>query len=474
MIKTISPYRTTVTCFHQKKQQEVVDTYDSSEYILSIASSSNNNISSSPQSSSSSNLVAAALSNQSIIIYDPNIGQIIQRIECAHDGPISEVQFFPSEYYTSNSNDQSLIISASQDGTIKIWNVQRQSSTATHPPNTAITTMKLELPNEQALSLSLGYGGTLAAVGTDKARISFFDLRRNNNNSNTSMPSGTLMGSYIDAHTEEVTKVQFQTIPTQTSSSSQATEMKTILASSSEDGLISIHDPSQSNEEDALLSILNINTPLRNIGFFGPRYEGIFALTGNESLSVHDWDSAQLVSNVHGMELRSVLCSAVDSLVGKKNDMSSSSDATMSDGTNNTIDYLIGCTWSDLSSSTSSVASSPALYLLAGNNQGDGYIFRMDVNQITPVIHLKGGHRGCIRDFCWSSNRLITGGEDARLCEWDLTGSSNSMSTSNVGGTSGWNRSNNDSVGGGPVSGRSAVKGMSKDGKKKKKFGSPY
>lgn len=465
MIKTITPYRTTVTCFHQK-QQEVVDTYDSSEYILSIASSSNT--SSSPSISSSSNLIAAALSNQSIIIYDTNIGQIIQRIECAHDGPISEVQFFPSEYYaSSNSNGQSLIISASQDGTIKIWNVHHQSSSTTHPPNTAIKTMKLELPNEQALSLSLGYGGTLAAVGTDKARISFFDLRRSNNNS---MPSGALMGSYVDAHTEEVTKVQFQTIPTQTSSS-QATEMKTILASSSEDGLISLHDPSQSNEEDALLSILNINTPLRNIGFFGPSYQGIFALTGNESLSVHDWDSAQLVSNVHGMELRSVLCAAVDSLVGKKmNDMNND---VMSDGSNNTIDYLIGCTWSDLSTSTSSVASSPALYLLAGNNQGDGYIFRMDVNQITPVIHLKGGHRGCIRDFCWSSNRLITGGEDARLCEWDLTGSSSSVSNSNVGGTSGWNRSHNDSAGGGPVSGRSAVKGISKDGKKKK-FGSPY
>ena len=469
MIKTISPYRTTVTCFHQK-QQEVVDTYDSSEYILSIASSSNNN-STSPPSSSSSNLVAAALSNQSIIIYDTNIGQIIQRIECAHDGPISEVQFFPREY--TSSNDQSLIISASQDGTIKIWNVQHhQQQTVISSNSVAIKTMKLEFPNEQALSLSLGYGGTLAAVGTDKARISFFDLRRNNN-SNTSMPSGTLMGSYVDAHTEEVTKVQFQTIPTQTSSS-QATEMKTILASSSEDGLISIHDPSQSNEEDALLSILNINTPLRNIGFFGPNYEGIFALTGNESLSVHDWDSAQLVSNVHGMELRGVLCTAVDRLVGKKmNDMSS--DATMSDGMNNTIDYLIGCTWSDLSTSTTSPSSSPALYLLAGNNQGDGYIFRMDVNQITPVIHLKGGHRGCIRDFCWSSNRLITGGEDARLCEWDLTGNSSvSSSLGTVGGTSGWNRSHNDSVGGGPVSGRSVVKGISEDGKKKKKFGSPY
>ena len=190
---------------------------------------------------------------------------------------------------------------------------------------------------------------------------------------------------------------------------------------------------------------------------------------------MHDWDSAQLVSNVHGMELRGVLCSAVDSLVGKKNDMRSSSDATMSDGTNNTIDYLIGCTWADISTSTSSTTSSPALYLLAGNNQGDGYIFRMDANQITPVIHLKSGHRGCIRDFCWSSNRLITGGEDARLCEWDLTGSNNSSVSSSLGGgTSGWNRSHNDIAGGGPVSGRSAVKGISKDGKQKKKFGSPY
>ena len=71
-------------------------------------------------------------------------------------------------------------------------------------------TMKLGLPNEQALSVSLGYDGTLVAVGTDKARISFFDLRYNNDTA----PSGTFLGCFVDAHTEEVTKVHFQTIPT--------------------------------------------------------------------------------------------------------------------------------------------------------------------------------------------------------------------------------------------------------------------
>ena len=65
--------------------------------------------------------------------------------------------------------------------------------------------------------------------------------------------------------------------------------------------------------------------------------------------------------------------------------------------------------------------------------------------------------------------RLVTGGEDARLCEWDLSGNTKAAAA-NFGG-SGKNHG-----GGGPMSGR-AMKSSSdsKSGKgKKKKFGSPY
>ncbi len=394
-----------------------------------------------------------------------------QRIESVHDGSISEIHFFPWEYYGlgndavigdngagANNNNTPLIISASQDGSVKVFDVR------SNPTSQAAIQMKLNLAKEQALSVSLGYGGTLAAVGTNKARISFFDLRCASGHT----PSGNLMGSYVDSHTDEVTQVRFQTVQQH-----QNNLQKTVLATASEDGLLTIHDPSQPSEEAALLSVLNVGIPLRSVGFFGPAYEGAYALTGNETMSVWHWDSAQKVSDVGGYGLRGMLSDAVE-IAGWKSAVPSS--GTNDDGGASAVEYLVGCTWSvidEVSATSMQVpcsASSPALHLLAGNSQGDGFVFRMDADQIKPLIHMKGGHKGCIRDFCWLNGnknggniKLVTGGEDARLCEWDFSGTERSMLKSRE-------------EGGRPMSGRSARRGNPKnngsDGKKK--IGSPY
>jgi WD40 repeat protein len=100
--------------------------------------------------------------------------------------------------------------------------------------------------------------------------------------------------------------------------------------------------------------------------------------------------------------------------------------------------------------------------LIAGNSQGDGYIFRVDANQISPIAHLKGGHKGCIRDFCWSNGKLITGGEDARICTWDMSSNNSNQSTERPASSSGKVRRDKSAKVGGC------------DAKGKKKFGSPY
>ncbi len=503
-MKTVLPNRTVVTSFSSQSSQQPNDEYyNSGEYILSIASSCGGS------SSEERSLVAAALSDKSIVVYDAskslngtnnnNCANIIHRIEKAHDGPISEIQFFPSSSSSSSSSSSftsaPLLISAGQDGYVKVWDLRCRNNNISNNSSSSLS-MRLALPNEKALCVSLGYGGTLAAVGTDKARISFFDLRFASSHSNTGRyhRSGTLLASYVDAHTEEVTKVRFQTTTSSSSSSSSISTTtsvegeKTVLASASEDGLIALHDPSQPTEEAALLSVLNIGVPTRNIGFFGPNYEGLYALTGSESMSVHHWDSGQRICNVGGgMGLRNVLSDAVVKLMGddehneEENDRMERSDNGDygNDDENNIIEYLVGCTWtpqvpsssssllspptSSMSSLTTSASSSsssssfPALHLLAGNSQGDGYLFQVDADKITPLMHLKGGHKGCIRDFAWiecrdndgnryssaisnggdggrgsssstnsgsssNSRLLVTGGEDARLCEWNVYG----------------------------------------------------
>ncbi len=441
IMKTVQPYRAAVTSFsaaapqHQQSGFE----YDSGEYILSTTSLAHD------ASAASNSCVASALSNKTIVIYDSKSGQVTRRIEKAHDGPISQVSFFPCEYglegnANQNSNHPPLLISASQDGTVKVFDLRTNSSSS------AITT-KMALPNEQALCVSLGYGGTLAAVGTSKARVSFLDLRY----SSGTNPTGALMGSYVDAHTEEVTQVKFQSV------SNASGQTKTVLATASEDGLLSVYDPSQPSEDAALLSTLNIGAPLRHITFFGPHNEGICALTGNETMSVWHWDSAQKVSDVGGIGLRGLLSDAV----GK-------SGLSIDGGSS--VEYLVGCTWANANcdhEAQQSSSNSNALHLIAGNSEGDGYLFRMDADQITPLRHLKGGHKGCIRDYCWVDNgiggqRLVTGGEDARLCEWDLSGNSPAPSMPS-----------SLKMGSGKVKQAKRDDASRKKGKKKK-FGSPY
>jgi WD40 repeat protein len=443
-MKTIQPYRAAVTSFSSAasapQHQQSGFEYDSGEYILSVASSHHD-----ASAAASSTCVASALSNKSIVIYDSTSGQVTRRIEKAHEGPISQISFFPCEYgsevgstHQNNSNHPPLLISASQDGTVKVFDLR------TNALSSAITT-KLALPNEQALCVSLGYGGTLAAVGTSKARVSFLDLRYTSGTN----PTGALMGSYVDAHTEEVTQVKFQTV------SNASGQTRTVLATASEDGLLSIYDPAQPSEDAALLSTLNIGAPLRHIGFFGPNYEGICALTGNETMSVWHWDSAQKVSDVGGLGLRGLLSDAVG-----KSGLSVEGSS---------VEYLVGCTWANANcdqATPQSPSDSKALHLLAGNSEGDGYLFRMDADQITPLVHLKGGHRGCIRNFCWVDNgsggqRLVTGGEDARLCEWDLSGTSSASSLAN-----------NHRVASGKV--KQVKRDDTSRKKGNKKFGSPY
>ncbi|KAL7489033.1 hypothetical protein ACHAW6_014599 [Cyclotella cf. meneghiniana] len=438
-MKAIFPIRTSVTSFSTSSAHPSGFEYDASDYILSITSQDN----SSPTAEvdlSSPGYVAAALSNHSIIQYDSSAGQVVQRIDKAHNGPISEIAFFPLDYYGlgQDRTPAPLVISASQDGTVKVFDFRCTS-------HTAAITSKLQLPNEQALTVSLGYGGTLAAVGTNKARISFFDLRYSSGN----RPSGQWMGNYVDAHTDEVTQVRFQTV---TDPNSQS-QHKTILATASEDGLLSIHDPSQPSEEAALVSILNIGAPLRKIGFFGPSHEGVYALTGNETMSVWHWDSAQKVSDCAGDSLRELLSNAV------------SGTSSIASDEGGAVGYLVGCEWRafpDNGTMTGDV--SPALHLVAGNSRGDGYLFRVDASQITPLAQLKGGHKGCIRDFCWSNGKLITGGEDARICEWDISGNLDFA----VSAGSGKVRRNRE----GETS--SSRGGVGSGTKERKKFSSPY
>jgi len=224
------------------------------------------------------------------------------------------------------------------------------------------------------------------------------------------------------------------------------------MATASEDGLVCVHDTSQSTEENALLSVLNVEAPLRNIGFFGPATNtncgnkhivspGIWCLTGNETMSIWHWDAAQRMCSYGGTDIRTNLTTI-------SNNESSGFGS---------IDYLVGCHWFE---------EQQQLALVAGSSNGNAAIFDV-CNDGSFSLHgaLCRGHMGCVRgfDFAEGARSIITGGEDARLCEWKVEttiGSMSPLANSNLSASTSKPRS-----GGGPISRRH---------KGKKTSASPY
>ena len=533
-MKAISPHRIGVTSFSSSSSSSLSSSleYDTGEYVLSVATTSATTAPAAAAAAAAvgggtttfddstthrddGSIVAAALSDRSIVLYDARVGTVVDRIIDAHGGgPISGIEFMPSSS-SSSTCGASVLVSAGHDGYVRSWDFRCRSTNggggggASGDGGKSSSFGRLGLPNERALCLSIGYGGNLISVGTDMSRVSFFDFRHassSSSSSSSSTPSGgggggggggtaSLLGSYVDAHTDDVTCVRFATC-----GSIGGGDGRTVLASASEDGLVVLHDPRMTTEDRALISILNVGSPIRRVGFFGPHREGLYALTGNETMCVYHWDSGQRVCDVGGgMGLRRSLSDAIKShsyssslsggvggggMVGGEGIGASSGNGMITDddfGDNNAVEYLVGCTWTDIphpsSSSSSSSSCTPALHLLAGNSDGDGYLFRIDVDRVTPLTHLRGGHRGCIRDFGWIQDdrgggmRLVTGGEDARLCEWDLTSAGrddeNRFAVKSGAGTIGGGRVRPAKGGNGDDRG-----GMGRMGKKK--FGSPY
>ena len=81
---------------------------------------------------------------------------------------------------------------------------------------------------------------------------------------------GGVTEEHVDACRDNGTCVQFQTIPASTMTSSFLGSRRTVLALASNDGLVVLHDPLALTEENALLSVVNVESPVRRIGFFGP------------------------------------------------------------------------------------------------------------------------------------------------------------------------------------------------------------
>eukprot|EP00980_Cylindrotheca_fusiformis_P012373 scaffold3036_cov117-Cylindrotheca_fusiformis.AAC.12 len=302
--------------------------------------------------------VGCALSNGEIQVYDKQRMHIQQNYH--YDIPVTDIA-------VDHSNPNTVATSA-PDGTITFFDIRMR-----HP---AIR-MKLERPEEEALSLSLGFDGNIAAVGSNRGKIHFFDVRSNRT-----------LGTYKNTHTSDVTKVRFQALPPL----GHTVTCTPTLLSASEDGLACVYDTTQSSEEAALQNVLSVQSPIREIGYFGPNSEAIYCLTGDETVKLYNVNSSACHKD-YGQHLRSHLSKQVQTYSGCS------------------IDYLVDCYWD---------GSLQELLLLAGSANGEAGVFRVTEQGISLMHHLNGGHRGVVRGWAPLSTAVfVTAGEDARLCEWN-------------------------------------------------------
>ncbi|CEG35471.1 WD40 repeat protein [Plasmopara halstedii] len=304
--------------------------------------------------------LALALSNYKVQLRNLETLELLHEFN-AHASTINEVWTSPSSPFH--------LATCSSDQYVKLWDTRVASPT-------------MEIPvGREVWSLSIGCSETLLATGTDDLAL-FYDVR-----------TGKNVGQYGESLGNAITKVRFH--PTQ----------QAFVVTASEDGVVCFFDCRIPDEDDAIESILNVESAVTTIGFFGPQRENIFCLTGTETIDLWNIWTAERLHHYDTI----------------RDDCNKSGIAT---------DYLIDCVYEDQSNE---------LFLLAGNHNGDLNIVTIGTDatsagQIKHEMALESGHKACIRCIYYDSENstLYTGGEDTRLCKWAVPGASAKMKDSHA------------------------------------------
>ena len=353
----LQPYRTVVTSFNPKttvasESRSPSDYFEEGDWVLCVAGCHN--------------WVSCAVSNGEVQVYDQDRMHCLQTYKMGSSSRESQVTDIQGDACSSHPFT---LATTSSNGCLTLFDIRQQS----------VPVCQIHLPRseEQALSVSLGFDGTLAAVGSSRAKIHFFDIRS----------TRSLLGTYNQVHTGEITKVRFQTL---TSFGTTSTTTP-ILVSAAEDGLACVFDTSQPSEEAAVKNVLAVQSPIRQVGFFGPNSDAIYCLTGSESLKLWRIDDS-ICRKDYGDDLRQRL-------------------SQLNENEGSEIEYLVDCSWD---------SSRQELLLLAGNTNGMASLFKVQEENISILHRLGGGHRGVVRAWgLLSTNVFVTVGEDARMCEWN-------------------------------------------------------
>ena len=295
-----------------------------------------------PRSNSEPPRIASSSSDNCIRLLDPVNLTIISTIR-GHQQTINKIEFANELPF--------LIFSCSSDHTLCLWDVRESSK-----PCKQISI------NDEILAFSTGLNDSLLALANGSSII-FSDLRY----MGTEIGSKWKLAEYADVHSDIITQLSFH--PTNSS----------ILGSGGEDGLICTYDIATESGDEAVISILNTNGPVRKMGFFGPNYDGIFSLSNTEIPSFWHYPSAQRIA--HFPELRESF----------------------------SLDYLVNSLYD---------FNTGSLYMLCGRFAGEGILLGVEPQGCNALSDLINGHDAMLRCAAQSGPNIFTGGEDGRIIAW--------------------------------------------------------
>lgn len=310
---------------------------DSNEYIFDIVSTADRQN------------IAASSSDNHIYIISTNTFTQVTKIK-AHSRRITTLQ--------ASSSNPSILYSSSEDNFFKIWDIRDGTK------HQAFLNLGSEVN-----AMAVGMNECLLATSVDDA-IRFYDIRAMSSGANCKL------GEYSDVHTDIVTQLSFHP------------HTPNVLVSAAEDGLMGIFDTSVSGGNDAVISILNTECPVRRFGFFGDNSEGIYALSTVETASFWHYPSSQRLSNF--TNLRDTF----------------------------QADYLVDCM---------TLNGTNDLHIVAGKYSGEAMLLKASpagVAYASPLVAVAGGHKATLRSSLFlnlgsaQSSIIFTGAEDSIVCAW--------------------------------------------------------
>ncbi|KAL7749020.1 hypothetical protein RI367_005670 [Sorochytrium milnesiophthora] len=304
--------------------------------------------------------IAVSASNHLIKLYDFATLDLKHALQ-AHDASISHLEYHPA--------DPNLVLSGSADATLKVWDLR----TAAGPVS------MIQTPKRQAVTaFSVNASGEWLSVGTELSRdasIHFYDMRTLSSGAH---PAHT----FSEVHADDVTRLRFHP------------ERPAVLLSGSTDGLACVYDLQAAgfDEDEAAVAVLNSGSSVNLLGWFGPSLDHICMTTHIETVSL--WGAEGTLLKDFG-DVRTLAQNQFGI----------------------TIDYVVDCHYD---------AAAQQLALIVGSHTGDLAIFQVqpDALQLSYAAPVGKAHHDVIRSVAWDvvSGTMVSGGEDARLCQWSLSG----------------------------------------------------